>query len=214
MNWLAELGYSVIPAEATMPNPSLELRSSYREAVLVGALESALRRLNPTCSEDAIEGAIRQLLHVPGTTLIERNRHAHRLIVDGVAVETQRADGSIGGELVRVLDFEAPDRNDWLAANQFSVKGEGGALRRPDIVLFLNGLPVMVMELKNPASETATVWDAFQQLQTYLQDIAVCFVYNAVLAISDGVDSRIGSITASDSRYGGRFRARRSRRVS
>jgi type I restriction enzyme R subunit len=119
----------------------------------------------------------------------------HRMLVDGVTVEYRRKDGSIAGALARVIDFEAPANNDWLAVNQFTVS-EGQYTRRPDVVLFVNGLPLAVIELKNPTDENATVWSAFQQLQTYQAHIPVLFASNAVLLASDGVHARIGSLGA------------------
>ena len=124
----------------------------------------------------------------------------HRLLVEGVAVEYQRPDGSIGGDLVRVIDFDHPENNDWLAVNQFTVV-EGQHNRRPDIVLFVNGLPLAVIELKNAADEDATIWTAFNQLQTYKQQIPSLFAFNEALVISDGVQARIGTLTADRERF-------------
>ena len=119
----------------------------------------------------------------------------HRMLVDGVTVEYRRADGSIAGAQARVIDFDTPDNNDWLAVNQFTV-AEGQHTRRPDVVLFVNGLPLAVIELKNPADENATIWSAYQQLQTYQAQIPALFATNAALIVSDGVQARIGSLGA------------------
>ena len=127
--------------------------------------------------------------------LVERNRAVHRMLVEGVTVEYRRKDGAIAGTQVRVIDFDTPASNDWLAVNQFTVS-EGQHTRRPDVVLFVNGLPLAVIELKNPADENATVWSAFQQLQTYQAQIPALFATNAVLLASDGVQARIGSLGA------------------
>jgi type I restriction enzyme R subunit len=121
--------------------------------------------------------------------------HVHRLLVDGVTVEYRRKDGSIAGAQARIIDFGTPANNDWLAVNQFTV-AEGRHTRRPDIVLFVNGLPLAVIELKNPADENATIWSAFQQLQTYQAQVPALFATNAALVISDGVRARIGSLGA------------------
>jgi len=126
---------------------------------------------------------------------VEKNRAVHRMLVDGVTVEFRRKDGSIAGAQARVIDFGAPGNNDWLAVNQFTVS-EGQHTRRPDVVLFVNGLPLAVIELKNPADENATVWSAFQQLQTYQAQVPALFAANAVLLASDGVQARIGSLGA------------------
>ena len=117
------------------------------------------------------------------------------MLVEGVTVEYRRADGSIAGAQARVIDFEKPGGNDWLAVNQFSV-AEGQHTRRPDVVLFVNGLPLAVIELKNPADENATVWSAHQQLQTYQAQIPALFATNAALVASDGVQARIGALGA------------------
>jgi type I restriction enzyme, R subunit len=201
LGWFAAAGYSVVQGDAVSPNPSLQLRSSFNEAVLEGVLRSSIRRLNPELDAQALDDAVRKLLNVAGATLLERNRNAHQLLLEGVPVETRRPDGSIRGEQVRVVDFSNVDRNDWLAVSQFSMKGDRGAVRRPDIVLFLNGLPVAVLELKNAGSETATIWSAFNQLQTYQRDIDELFVYNTALVISDGVNTRMGSLSATRERF-------------
>ena len=137
----------------------------------------------------------RKLLRVDAPSLLERTRVVQRMLVDGVTVEYRRKDGSIGGAQVRVIDFEVPENNDWVAVNQFTV-AEGQHTRRPDVVIFVNGLPLAVIELKNPADENATVWSAFQQLQTYQAQIPALFATNAVLLASDGVQARIGVVGA------------------
>ena len=120
--------------------------------------------------------------------------------MDGIAVECRRKDGSIGAEIVRLIDFDDPDANDWLVVNQFTVI-EGQHNRRPDVVIFINGLPLGVIELKNAADENADIWQAFDQFQTYKQQIPSLFVHNAVLVISDGLEARIGTISADKERF-------------
>jgi type I restriction enzyme R subunit len=142
-----------------------------------------------------VDDAFRKLLHPEGPTLEFRNRAVHRLLVDGVTVEYQRPDGSIAGAQVRLIDFAEPANNDFLAANQFTVT-ENKRKRRPDVVLFINGLPLVVIELKNPADENATVWSAFQQLQTYKAERPALLGYHALLVVSDGVLARAGTLTA------------------
>ncbi|HEV8262120.1 MAG TPA: HsdR family type I site-specific deoxyribonuclease, partial [Burkholderiales bacterium] len=195
--WLDALGYTVLHgpdiavgmlgAERSDPN--------YRDVVLDRRLRQALVRLNPDLPPEALEDAYRKLTRADAPSLIERNRALHRMLVDGVTVEYRRKDGSIAGVQARVLDFAAPENNDWLAVNQFTVS-EGQHTRRPDVVLFVNGLPLAVIELKNPADENATVWSAFQQLQTYQAQISTLFASNAALIISDGVQARIGALGA------------------
>ena len=144
---------------------------------------------------EALEDAYRKITRTDAPSLIERNRAVHRMLVDGVTVEYRRKDGSIAGAQARVLDFDEPDNNDWLAVNQFTV-AEGQHTRRPDVVLFVNGLPLAVIELKNPADENATIWSAFQQLETYQAQIPTLFATNAALVVSDGVQARIGTLGA------------------
>ncbi|MHB8059853.1 MAG: type I restriction endonuclease subunit R, partial [Gaiellaceae bacterium] len=191
--WLEDLGYTILHGPEIGPDTLTAERSdpSYREVVLEGRLGNALSRLNPDLPPEALEDAFRKLTRVDAPTLLERNRALQRMLVDGVNVEYRRADGSIAGAQAQVLNFEAPERNDWLAVNQFSV-AEEQHLRRPDVVLFVNGLPLAVIELKNPADENATVSSAFRQLQTYQEQIPSLFTYNAALVASDGVQARIG----------------------
>jgi type I restriction enzyme R subunit len=195
--WLAALYYTVLHGPEIAVGESAAERSdpNYRDVVLEGRLRQALERLNPDLPPEAIEDAYRKLTRVDAPSLVERNRTAHRMLVDGVTVEYARADGSIAGAQARVIDFDSLDGNDWLAVNQFTV-AEGQHLRRPDIVLFVNGLPLAVIELKNPADENATVWSAYHQLETYQAEIPALFVYNASLVVSDGTQARIGALGA------------------
>ena len=194
LDWLRELGYTILSSQDLLPGENA-WRASYSEVLLPGALRSALVRMNPSLPVEAIDDAYRKLTRVDAPSLVERNRAVHRMLVDGVTVEYRSAAGGIRGAQARVIDFDAPDRNDWLAVNQFTVS-EGQHTRRPDIVLFVNGLPLAVIELKNPADENATIWSAFQQLQTYQAQIPALFVTNAVLVVSDGVQARIGALGA------------------
>jgi type I restriction enzyme R subunit len=150
---------------------------------------------NPALPAEAVEDAFRKITRPEGPTLEARNRAVHRLLVDGVTVEYRRPDGSIGGAQARVLDFDEPDNNDWLAVNQFTVS-ENKHTRRPDVALFVNGLPLALIELKNAADENATIWTAFRQFQTYTAELPTLFAFNALLVISDGVEARIGTLTA------------------
>lgn len=167
----------------------------FGDVVLVGRLRSAMERFNPGLPADAIEDAIRRLMRFGAQSLVENNYAIHCMLVDGVPVEYRGDDGSIVGDLVRVIDFENPDNNDWFAVNQFTVV-EGQHNRRPDIVLFVNGLPLAVIELKNPTDEKADIWSAWRQLQTYQEQIPSLFAYNATLVVSDGVEARVGALGA------------------
>ncbi len=195
--WLEGLGYVVLhgPQIAVGQLGAERSDAGYRDVVLERRLRQALVRLNPELPAEALEDAARRLMLAEAPSPIERNRAIHRMLVDGVTVEYRRPDGSIAGAQARVLDFDVPDNNDWLAVNQFTV-AEGQHTRRPDVVLFVNGLPLAVVELKNPADENATIWSAFQQLETYQAQIPALFAYNAALVVSDGVQARIGALGA------------------
>lgn len=197
LDWLARLGHSVLHGlEIAAGEPVAERNDSgYRDVILEARLRSALARLNPDLPPEALEDAHRKLMRLDAPLLIERNRAVHRMLVDGINVEFRRKDGSIGGAQARLIDFDDRAQNDWLAVNQFSV-AEGQHLRRPDIVLFVNGLPLAVIELKNTADEGADVWAAFRQLQTYQAQIPTLFATNVALVASDGAQARIGSIGA------------------
>ena len=182
LDWLKALGYAVLHGPNIAAGEPAAERSdpNYRDVILEGRLRQALVRLNPDLPAEALEDAYRKLTRIDAPTLLERNRAVHRMLVDGVTVEYRRKDGSIAGAQARVIDFETPGNNDWLAVNQFTV-AEGQHTRRPDVVLFVNGLPLAVIELKNPADENATVWSAYQQLQTYQTQIPTLFATNAAL---------------------------------
>jgi type I restriction enzyme R subunit len=139
---------------------------------------------------------LRKVLRVGTPSLTQTNRAFHRMLRDGVPVEYPRPDGSIAGDHVRLVDFSDVRANDWLAVNQFTVI-EGQHNRRPDIVVFVNGLPLGLIELKNAADEDATIWSAYAQLQTYKAEIASLLHYNAALVVSDGLQARMGSVTAN-----------------
>jgi type I restriction enzyme R subunit len=193
--WLADTGWQVAHGSEIAPDQPEAERADYGEVVLERRLRDALERLNPALPAEALEDAFRKLTRPEGADLIQRNRVLHRLIVDGVTVEYRDGDGTIRGAQARVIDFDDPANNDWLAVNQFAVV-ENKCNRRPDVVLFVNGLPLAVLELKNAANEEATIWTAFQQLQTYKAEIPSLFATNAVLVVSDGLEARVGTITA------------------
>lgn len=193
--WLGKIGWQTAQGVDIAPDGLFAERANYREVVLSRRLRDALERLNPKLPAEALEDAFRRITNPPGATLEARNRAFHRMLTEGVTVEYRRADGRIAGAQARVVDFEEPDNNDWLAVNQFTVI-ENRHTRRPDIVLFLNGLPIAIIELKNPADEEATIWTAFQQLQTYKAELPTLFALNELLVISDGLEARVGTLTA------------------
>jgi type I restriction enzyme R subunit len=196
LTWLGELGYAVGHGPDMAPGEPAAERASFGDVVLVGRLREAIRRLNPAVPEEAREEALRKVLRPDTAALLGNNRTFHRMLRDGVPVEYRRPDGSIAGDRVQLVDFVRPDSNDWLAVNQFTVI-EGQHNRRPDIVLFVNGLPLAVLELKNAADEDATIWTAYAQLQTYKAEIPSLLHYNELLVVSDGLQARIGSLTAN-----------------
>jgi len=195
LEWLGELGYAVEYGPRIQPGEPGAERESFGEVVLSERLRLAVRRLNLALPEETTDEAIRKLLRQETPSPIEENRRIHAMLRDGVEVERRRDDGSLAWERVWLLDFDDPAGNDWLAVNQFTVI-EGGHNRRPDLVLFVNGLPLVVVELKNPADEDATIWAAYQQIDTYKLQIPALFHYNVVTAISDGLSARIGSLTS------------------
>ncbi|MHB1307526.1 MAG: type I restriction endonuclease subunit R, partial [Limisphaerales bacterium] len=196
LEWFGELGYAVGHGPQLAPGEPASERDSFGDLVLVGRLTEAIRRLNPAIPEEAREEALRKVLRVGTPSLTQTNRAFHRMLRDGVPVEYPRPDGSIAGDHVRLVDFGDLQANDWLAVNQFTVI-EGQHNRRPDIVVFLNGLPLGLIELKNAADEDATIWSAYAQLQTYKAEIPTLLHYNAALVVSDGLHARMGSVTAN-----------------
>jgi type I restriction enzyme, R subunit len=193
--WLEGLGWAVKHGLEFAPGEVAAERDGYGQVVLEQRLRDALARLNPNLPAEALDDAFRKLVRAEGPTLEARNRAVYRLLVDGVTVEYRTPDGAIRGAQARVIDFDVLANNDWLAVNQFSVE-ENKHVRRPDIVLFINGLPLVLLELKNAADENATIWSAYQQFQTYKAELPTLFAYNALLVISDGVEARIGTLTA------------------
>ena len=198
--WLEALGYGIAYGpEIGCGQPGAE-RADWGQVVLEDRLRQALARLNPQVPASALGEAFRKLTRPDSPSLVGGNHAMHRLLVEGVPVEYPRPDGTLGGDLVRVIDFDNPASNDFLAVNQFTVV-ENKHERRPDVVLFVNGLPLAVIELKNPADEDATLWNAFNQLQTYKAEIPTLFTWNTALVVSDGVQARIGTLTADKERF-------------
>ena len=200
LEWLEGLGYKVLHGPHIAPGEPAAERTDYGQVVLEARLHDALAALNPDVPPDALDEAYRKLTRPDSPLLLTNNRAFHRVLLDGVAVQAQRPDGTIGPVSVRVVDFDTPDANGWVAVNQFTVV-EGQNNRRADVVVFVNGLPLGVVELKNPADENATVNHAFHQLQTYKAQIPSLFVYNEALVISDGTTARVGTLSADRERF-------------
>ena len=195
LSWLERAGWTVCPGATIAPGESAAERDDYGQVILPRRLRDALGRLNPSLAADALEDAFRKLTRPDGSDLLPLNRALHRVLVDGVTVEYRDKDGGVRGAQVRVVDFDDPKNNDWLAVSQFTVT-ENKHTRRPDVVLFVNGLPLGVIELKNAAAENATIRSAWQQLQTYQREIPALMASNAVLIVSDGVEARVGVLGA------------------
>jgi len=200
LDWLEGLGYQVLHGPDISPDGPNPERSSYGDVFLIDRFWEALRKLNPHLPAETLEEVLRKVQQTEKPSLVEENRRLHRILVEGLDVEITREDGSIGGDKAWLIDFDNPDNNDWLALNQYTVI-EHQNNRRPDVVLFINGLPLGVFELKNPGDESATLEGAFNQLQTYKQQIPSLFRTNAMLVTSDGVQARIGSLTADSERF-------------
>ena len=199
LDWFEELGYLRLFGPDIAPAGSYQQRATYKQIVLQDRFLGALRRINPTIPDAILEDAARQVIHGNAASLMQANRQFHRWLTDGVAVEVQR-DGETLGDRVKLIDFKNPDANEWLVINQYSIEGPK-LTRRPDVVVFINGMPLAVLELKNPADTNADIWHAFHQLQTYKEDIPDLFVFNEVLAISDFLLARLGSLSADQERF-------------
>jgi len=196
LTWFGELGYAIRHGPHLAPGEPATERGGFGDVVLVGRLREATGRLNPEVPAEAREEALRKVLRLATPSLVQTNRAFHRMLREGVPVEYQRPDGSIAGDQVWLVDFSDVVTNDWLAVNQFTVI-ENQHNRRPDILVFINGLPLALIELKNAADEDATIWSAYAQMQTYKAEIPSLLHYNALLVVSDGLQARIGSLTAN-----------------
>jgi len=200
LSWFAELGYTVVNGPTIAPGEMFAERTTYGDVVLTKRLHEALVRINPGVPVEAIDEAIRKISHPETPSLVENNRRFHQMLTNGIELEYRREDGSIAGDQVFIIDDEELGNNDWLVVNQLTVI-EDKRNRRPDLVVFVNGLPLAVIELKNIGDENATIKGAFNQFQTYKKDIPSLFPYNALLVVSDGLGARAGTLTANWERF-------------
>lgn len=196
---LEALGFSYANGPDIAPDSASPERSRWDEVLLAGRLESALARVNPDLPDAILQQALKEVQRLHSPDLLASNEAFHRLLTEGVKVTTQK-DGAERGDIVWLVDFNNPANNEFLVVNQFTVI-ESGQNKRPDLVLFINGLPLVVIELKNATDENATLLSAFKQLETYKDTISSLFTYNAFLVISDGLDARAGSLSAGYSRF-------------
>ena len=197
--WLQDVGYTHRYGPDIAFDGSSPERADYRQVVLPFRLREAINRLNPGIPVAAREDAIKQVTDLGIPSLLSANRAFHKMLVGGVPVQYQK-DGETRGDFVRLIDWAHPQKNEWWAINQFTIKGPHKT-RRPDIILFINGLPLVLLELKNPADENANIWKAFDQIETYKEQIPDVFQYNEVLVISDGTDALMGSLSANAERF-------------
>jgi len=199
LGWLIEVGYSTLYGPDIAVDGDTPERSDYLDVVLAERLRVAVERLNPAIPAAAREDAIKQVVDLGTPVLLSANKRLHQLLVGGVPVQYQKGNET-RGDFVRLVDWAEPTRNEWLAINQFSIKGAHHT-RRPDVILFVNGLPLVLLELKNPADENADIWKAYDQIQTYKEQIPDVFQYNEVLVISDGSEARLGSLSGDAERF-------------
>jgi type I restriction enzyme R subunit len=200
LEWFRALGYRTTPGPDLAPGGATPERASYDEVVLIGRLREAAARINPALPQSVVEQAITTLLRAESQSVLAENERMHRLLTTGVPVEHRTAAGDVRTSLVWLVDWDDPAANDWLAVNQLTVV-ENGRQRRPDVVVFVNGLPLGLLELKNPGDVHADLRGAWNQMQTYRIDIPAIFTANAVTVISDGTSAAMGSFTAGWEHY-------------
>ncbi|MCU7937081.1 MAG: type I restriction endonuclease subunit R [Candidatus Thiodiazotropha sp. (ex Dulcina madagascariensis)] len=200
LTWFGELDYEVVNGKAIAPESDTPERTDYRQVILNARLLDALVKINPHIPANILDEQVVHLLnHLDEPSLIKNNETFQKHLLDGVKIEYTKGDDK-QHDRVRLIDFQEPANNQYLVVNQFTVAGTK-QLRRPDVVVFINGLPITVIELKNPADENADVWDAYNQLQTYKEEIPDLFLFNETLLISDGITARIGALTANRERF-------------
>lgn len=200
LEWLAQLGYERAYGPSLGPGEVAAERESFDQVYLFGRLREAALRINPSIDAELIEEAIKRLLRAESQSLVDENARVHKLLTDGVPVEYRAADGSVRTTSVRLIDFDTPANNDWLAVNQFTIT-EAGKSRRPDVLVFVNGLPLGLIELKNLAAEAATLKKAYTKIQNYRTDIPSVFTVNAVTVISDGTTAAMSSFSGGFEHY-------------
>ena len=196
---LEHLGYKYIYAPSFAHDGENPERNSYEEILLTQRMAEAVRRINPTVPPAAQEEAIKEIQRIHSPELLTNNESFHRLLTEGIKVSYQK-DGQQRGDLVWLIDFNTPENNDFIVANQFTVV-EDGVNKRPDVILFVNGIPLVVLEIKNAANENTTIKSAFRQIETYKAVIPSLFTYNAFTIISDGLEARAGTLSSGISRF-------------
>ena len=200
LSWFQEVGYAVVEGPEIASFETDAAGSDRHAALLTKRVRDALRALNKSVPAEALDEAFRKLTTISSPQLVDTNHELHRYLVDGISVEYARPDGTICYDPVRLIDFDTPANNDFLVVNQLTIK-ENHHKRRPDIIVYVNGLPLAVIELKNAANESTTIWDAYNQLQTYKAELPSLFTFNALLVVSDGIEARLGTISAQRERF-------------
>ncbi len=204
LTWFGETGYEVVCGYDIAPDAEVKAttvpeRTDYRQVVLFDRLLKSLITINPHIPVDTLEQVIQQISKPETPILIKNNKAFHQLLIEGVKVEFKK-EGKSNTDYVQLIDFSNVNNNQFLVVNQFTIVGTKGN-RRPDLIVFINGLPLAVIELKNPADSTADVWSAYHQLQTYKDQVSDLFTFNEALVISDGLNARVGSLTAPKERF-------------
>jgi type I restriction enzyme R subunit len=199
LDWFQSIGYDYVSGYDIAPEGVSPERIDYRQLVLHDRLLRCLTVINPHIPADVLEQVARQVAKPATLSLIKNNKALHQLLLQGVKVDFKLA-GKDTTDYVQLIDFAGVENNQFLVVNQFTITGTKGN-RRPDVIVFINGLPLAVIELKNPADSNADIWSAYQQLQTYKDEIADLFVFNEALVISDGLNARVGSLTAKKERF-------------
>ncbi|MDM5153218.1 type I restriction endonuclease subunit R [Bacillus sp. DX1.1] len=200
LEWLEEMDYEIVEGPDIAPDGDYAERESFHDIVLVDRLRDSLQNINPSLDRKVIEEAVQKIIANASPNVILNNKQFHKFVTDGIEIQTQGTDGYNPTVSVYVFDFENPKNNNFMAVNQFTVI-EGQSNKRPDIIVFVNGIPLVVIELKNATNEDIDITDAYNQLQTYKQAIPTLFRYNAFLIASDGINARVGSLTANEERF-------------
>lgn len=200
LEWFEELGYEIVFAPDIAPDGEYPEREDYSEIILNERLKEALKRINPKMPDGALEDAFRQITIPQSPSLIMNNKAFQKMITDGIDVQVKQADASYRTEKVYVFDFEKPLNNEFMVANQFTVI-EHGVEKRPDVIAFVNGIPLVIIELKSASDENVDITDAYNQLQTYKMTIPSLFTYNSFMVTSDGINARAGTLTSDEDRF-------------
>lgn len=200
LEWFEELGYDIVFAPDIAPEGDYPEREDYGDIILSERVKEALIRINPKLPSDAIEDALRQIAIPQSPSLLMNNKAFQKIITDGIDVHVKQPDASYRTEKAYAFDFERPLNNEFMVANQFTIV-EHGVEKRPDVIAFVNGIPLVVIELKSASDENVDITDAYNQLQTYKTTIPSLFTYNSFMVSSDGVNARVGTLTSDEDRF-------------